>query len=67
MSSNHSKDACPQGVKLPDGMMSQVTFTMVYEYEDVTTFFPTASTSVVAESDQYEPFRESMRKFVSRR
>jgi hypothetical protein len=52
----HTWTACPPGVKLPDGTVSQGTFTMVYEYEDVTTFFPTASTSVVAEPRQYKPF-----------
>lgn len=51
----HAWTACPQGVKLPDGAMSQGTFTMVYEYEGVTTFFPTTSTSVVAEPGEYEP------------
>lgn len=52
----HAWTACPQGVKLPDGTMSKGTFTMVYEYEDVTTFFPTASTSIVAEPAQYQLF-----------
>jgi hypothetical protein len=52
----HTWTACPPGVKLPDGTVSEGSFTMVYEYEDVTTFFPTASTGVVAEPRQYEPF-----------
>lgn len=53
----HAWTACPQGVKLPDGTMSQGTFTMIYEYEDVTTFFPTASTSIVTERGEYKPFQ----------
>jgi len=36
----HTWTACPPGVKLPDGTVSQGKFT---EYEDVTTFFPTTS------------------------
>lgn len=52
----HAWTACPPGVKLPDGTTSEGTFTMVYEYEDVTTFFPTASTDAVLRPEHYRPF-----------
>jgi len=52
----HTWTACPAGVKLPDGTVSEGKFTMVYDYEDATTFFPTRSTKIVTSADQYEPF-----------
>lgn len=50
----HTWTACPAGVKLPDGSISSGTFTMVYEYEEPTSFFPTKSTEIVTEVGQYQ-------------
>ena len=55
----HTWTACPAGVRLPDGTVSQGTFTMVYEYEDVTTFSPTRSTKLVESPEEYQPFESS--------
>lgn len=52
----HTFTACPPGVKLPDGSVSTGTFTMVYEYEEPTSFFPTQSTKVVKDAADYEPW-----------
>lgn len=50
----HTFTACPAGVKLPDGTVSTGTFTMVYEYEEPTSFFPTKSTKVVTDPSEYD-------------
>ena len=50
----HSFTACPAGVKLPDGSVSNGKFTMVYEYEEPTRFFPTVSTKVVKDVSEYK-------------
>lgn len=50
----HTFTACPEGVELPDGTVSTGTFTMVYEYEEPTSFYPTRSTKVVTDVSQYE-------------
>lgn len=50
----HTWTACPAGVKLPDGNVSAGSFTMVYEYEEPTSFFPTQSTRVVKDVGEYE-------------
>ena len=52
----HTWTACPAGLRLPDGSVSQGKFTMVYEYEEPTSFFPTKSTVPITETSQYEPF-----------
>ena len=52
----HTWTACPAGVKLPDGSTSNGSFTMVYEYEEPTTFFPTMSTEVVTQPSEYQAF-----------
>jgi hypothetical protein len=49
----HTWTACPAGVKLPDGQVSDGTFLMVYEYEEVTGFFPTKQTDTLTSADQY--------------
>lgn len=56
----HTWTACPSGVSLPDGTISNGTFTMVYEYEDTTTFFPTTSTKAIKDVSDYEEFRGSL-------
>jgi len=52
----HTWTACPAGVRLPDGTVSQGWFTMVYLYEDTTTFFPTDSTRIISRPKDYQPF-----------
>ncbi|KXT09014.1 hypothetical protein AC579_7873 [Pseudocercospora musae] len=52
----HTFTACPAGVKLPDGSTSSGTFTMVYEYEEPTTFFPTESMEVVDDPTNFKPW-----------
>lgn len=56
----HTWTACPSGVSLPDGTISNGTFTMVYEYEDTTTFFPTTLTKAIKDVSDYEEFRGSL-------
>ena len=53
----HTWTACPAGVKLPDGTVSEGWFTMVYEYEEPTSFFPTKSTTPIKDVKNYEPFK----------
>lgn len=50
----HTWSACPAGVKLPDGTVSNGTFTMIFEYEDETKFFPTKSTKCITDVADYE-------------
>lgn len=50
----HTFTACPAGVKLPDGTISNGKFMMLYEYEEYTSFFPTVSTEVVKEVKEYQ-------------
>ncbi|VUC27067.1 unnamed protein product [Clonostachys rosea] len=52
----HTWTACPAGVQLPDGYVTDGTFTMVYEYEEPTSFFPTASTAPITDASQYKEF-----------
>lgn len=52
----HTWTACPPGIKLPNGQVSDGRFTMVYEYEEPTSFFPTASTVPITDTAQYVPF-----------
>lgn len=52
----HTWTACPAGVRLPDGTISEGRFTMVYEYEEPTRFFPTKSTQVVKNPSEYVPY-----------
>lgn len=52
----HTWTACPPGIKLPNGLVSDGKFTMVYEYEEPTSFFRTASTVPITDTAQYVPF-----------
>ena len=52
----HTWTACPANIALPDGSISSGKFTMVYEYEEPTSFFPTRSTTAITDASQYEPF-----------
>ncbi|KAF2772228.1 hypothetical protein EJ03DRAFT_217014 [Teratosphaeria nubilosa] len=56
----HTWTACPAGVLLPDGMVSEGSFTMVYEYEEPTSFFPTASTEIIKNVGQYQALTENL-------
>lgn len=49
----HSWTACPAGVRLPDGSVTQGRFLMVYQYEAATSFFPTASTAPLGSAADY--------------
>lgn len=52
----HTWSACPPGVKLPDGTVSTGTFTMIFEYEDETKFFPTKSTECITDVADYKEY-----------
>ena len=58
----HTWTACPAGVRLPDGSVSTGTFTMVYEYEEPTSFFPTQSTEIVRDTKQYQAYDGDLEK-----
>lgn len=49
----HTWTACPANVTLPDGEVSDGEFLMVYEYEDVTGFFPTDSVETLQSAEDY--------------
>lgn len=53
----HTWTACPAGVQLPNGTVSEGKFTMVYEYEEPTSFYPTESTVPVSNASEYLPFQ----------
>ncbi|KAK3052229.1 hypothetical protein LTR09_006821 [Extremus antarcticus] len=42
---------------LPNGTVSEGKFTMVYEYEEPTSFYPTESTVPVSNASEYLPFQ----------
>jgi hypothetical protein len=52
----HTWTACPAGVSLPDGEISDGRFFMVYEYEEPTGFFPTRSIKSLRSVAEYEKF-----------
>ncbi|KAK5175398.1 uncharacterized protein LTR77_000537 [Saxophila tyrrhenica] len=51
--------ATAPGVRLPDGTVSEGQFTMVYEYEEPTSFYPTESTEAITDAAHYQPFQGS--------
>lgn len=53
----HTWNACPPGVVLPDGTVSDGKFTMVYEYSERTKFFPIAGTSALTDAAQYVEYK----------
>ena len=52
----HTWNACPPGVVLPDGRVSDGHFTMVYNYSETTKFFPTAQTRTLRDVADYDAF-----------
>ena len=50
----HTWTACPSGVILPDSMVSDGSFLMIYEYGAPTGFFPTAATKPLTCIADYE-------------
>jgi hypothetical protein len=56
----HTWNACPPGVALPDGTVSDGKFTMVYDYSERTKFFPTAQTFTLADAGQYVDYKGDM-------
>lgn len=52
----HTWNACPAGIVLPDGTVSDGTFTMVYNYAEKTNFFPTKETGKIFSADDYVPY-----------
>lgn len=53
----HTWTACPAGLRLPDGEISSGKFTMVYEYEAPTTFYPIANTDTLRSVEEYQAKR----------
>ncbi|MGI6852545.1 cupin domain-containing protein [Mesorhizobium sp. 1B3] len=53
----HTWNACPPGVKLPDGTVSDGHFTMVYNYSDKTSFFATEQTELLGSADEYVAYQ----------
>ena len=52
----HTWTACPPGVVLPDGIVSEGQFLMVYEYSGQTGFYPTRSTKPISSTAEYERY-----------
>lgn len=52
----HTWTACPSGVVLPDGIISEGQFLMVYEYSAPTGFYPTRSTNPISSTAEYERY-----------
>jgi hypothetical protein len=52
----HTWTACPPGVVLPDGIISEGQFLMVYEYSGRTGFYPTRSTKPISSTAEYERY-----------
>ena len=56
----HTWTACPPGVRLPDGTLSDGQFLMIYEYSRRTGFFPTARTASLASAAEYERYTHDL-------
>ena len=52
----HTWTACPAGVRLPDGGISDGSFLMIYEYSRRTGFFPIERTTSIASVADYERY-----------
>lgn len=53
----HTWNACPAGIKLPDGTVSDGHFTMVYNYSEETSFFATEQTALMSAPEEYIPYK----------
>ncbi len=53
----HSWTACPAGVRLPNGTVSDGRFLMIYEYAERTSFAPVEGTAPLADAGGYRPYR----------
>ncbi|MGS1097122.1 cupin domain-containing protein (plasmid) [Aquamicrobium terrae] len=56
----HTWNACPAGVKLPDGTVSDGRFTMIYNYSDETRFFATEQTELLSRAEEYVAYEGSL-------
>ena len=52
----HTWTACPAGVPLPDGSMSEGSFLMIYDYAEPTGFCPVMETATLASAAEYRPY-----------
>ena len=52
----HSWTACPAGVRLPDGTVSDGRFLMVYDYAEATRFFPCDATATVGDAAGFREY-----------
>ena len=60
----HTWNACPPGIRLPDGSVSNGSFLMFYQYEEDTGFFPTDQFETFTSVDQYRrrPFQGDLER-----
>ena len=56
----HTWTACPPGVRLPDGSVSDGHFLMIYEYSRRTGFFPTDRVTPIAAAAEYERYTRDL-------
>ena len=56
----HTWTACPPGVRLPDGSISDGRFLMIYEYSRKTGFFPTDRLTPLRSAADYEPYTRDL-------
>ena len=52
----HTWTACPPGVRLPDGTVSDGRFLMVYDYAEATRFFPCQGTATIADAAGFQDY-----------
>ncbi len=52
----HTWTACPPGVPLPDGTVSNGRFLMVYQYAEPTGFCPVQDTATLVSAAEYRPY-----------
>ena len=52
----HTWTACPPGIRLPDGTVSDGRFLMIYEYAEPTSFFPVAESATLTDVEALSPY-----------
>ncbi len=52
----HTWTACPSGVRLPDGTVSDGRFLMVYDYAEATRFFPCEGVATVTDAAGFREY-----------